>query len=160
MGRIGESGLVLQRSSALFHYSEDRSTGKDAYHGAGGPQHVSDVLERHPLCDLFVQGAQDLGVRGNHDYNGESQEGVSYYQRTILNGRRHSAATAFLDPIRNRANLRIITDALVERLTFEGKQVKGVVFQKNQRTEEVRAGKEILLSAGSINSPAFRSGQC
>ena len=96
---------------------------------------------------------QDLGVRSNPDYNGESQEGVSYYQRTILNGRRHSAATAFLDPIRNRANLRIITGALVERLTFEGKQVKGMVFQKNQRREKVRAGKEILLSAGSINSP-------
>ena len=69
------------------------------------------MLVRHPLCELFVQGAHNLGVRSNPDYNGESQEGVSYYQRTILNGRRHSAATAFLDPIRNRANLRIITGA-------------------------------------------------
>ena len=150
---LGNQGWSYKEVLPYFIKSEDRSTGKDSYHGVGGPQHVSDVLERHPLCDLFVQGAQDLGVRVNPDYNGESQEGVSYYQRTILNGRRHSAATAFLDPIRNRANLRIITGALVERLTFEGKQVKGVVFQKNQRTEEVRAGKEILLSAGSINSP-------
>ena len=150
---LGNQGWSYKEILPYFIRSEDRSTGKDTYHGIGGPQHVSDVLERHPLCELFVQGAEDLGVRVNPDYNGESQEGVSYYQRTILNGRRHSAASAFLDPIKNRSNLKIITGALVERLTFEGKHVRGVVFHKNNQSHEFESGKEILLSAGSINSP-------
>ena len=150
---LGNQGWSYRDVLPFFIRSEDRSTGKTPFHGVGGPQHVSDVLERHPLCEVFLRGAEELGLTVNPDYNGESQEGVSYYQRMILNGRRHSAAAAFLHPVRKRMNLELETDAVVERLTFEGKKTTGVVYIKNGETYRAKAGREVILSAGSINSP-------
>ena len=109
-----------------FKKSEDQSRGADAWHGTGGPLAVSDLPDRHELCDAFIASAEALGVPRNADFNGAAQEGAGYYQATTRNGRRSSAATGYLRPAARRANLRIEVDALVTRVLFEGRQAVGV----------------------------------
>ena len=147
---LGNQGWSYRDVLPYFIRSEDRSTGKTPFHGVGGPQHVSDVLERHPLCEVFLRGAEELGLTVNPDYNGESQEGVSYYQRMILNGRRHSAAAAFLHPVRKRMNLELETDAVVERLTFEGKKRPGWFTSKMVK----RVGRRQDAKSSSAQVPS------
>jgi choline dehydrogenase len=135
-----------------FRRAEDRSTGADAFHGAGGPQHVSDIHERHPICEAFIEGATALGLPRNPDYNGASQEGVAYYQRTIRGGRRHSAATGYLHPVRGRRNLTVEADAHVLGLDIDGRRVVGLRYRQHGQTVAVRA-REVILAAGAIGSP-------
>ena len=118
--QLGNRGWSYDDVLPYFRRSEDRATGADAFHGAGGPLHISDIRERHPLCEAFIAGAESIGLKRNPDHNGASQEGVFYYQRTILRGRRHSAAVAFLHPAMRRPNLRVETGAHVLRLDSEG----------------------------------------
>jgi choline dehydrogenase len=107
-----------------------------------------------PICDAWVAAAQNAGYAFNPDYNGASQEGVGYFQLTTRNGRRCSAAVAFLNPARRRPNLTIITRAAARRVTFEGKRATGVVYRDAGGTERrVRARGEVILSSGAIGSP-------
>jgi choline dehydrogenase len=80
--QLGNRGWSYEEVLPYFRKSEDRSTGADLFHGSGGPQHVSDIDERHPICEAFIAGAEEIGVPRNDDYNGAAQEGVGYYQRT------------------------------------------------------------------------------
>jgi choline dehydrogenase len=152
-GQLGNRGWSYADVLPYFRRSEDRSSGADDFHGAGGPQHVSDIAERHPICEAFIAGAESIGVPRNPDYNGARQEGVAYYQRTIRGGRRHSAATGFLRPALRRPNLRLETDAHVLRLERDGSRVTGVAWRKHGAVYRALAGAEVLLSAGAINSP-------
>jgi len=151
--QLGNRGWSYDDVLPYFRRSEDRDTGADAFRGSGGPQHVSDIHERHPICDAFVAGAVAAGLPANPDYNGASQEGVAYYQRTIRRGRRHSAADGYLHPVRRRPNLRVETDAQVLRLEVEGGRVTGVVWRQHGRTLRTRAAAEVILSAGAVGSP-------
>ena len=151
--QLGNRGWSYDDVLPYFRRSEDRDTGADAFHGAGGPQHVSDIKERHPICEAFIAGAESLGVPRNPDYNGAAQEGVAYYQRTIRRGRRHSAATGFLHTVRHRSNLRIVTGAHVLRLDVAGRRVLGVTYRRAGQVREGRAALETLLCAGAVNSP-------
>ena len=151
--QMGNRGWSYAEVLPYFRRSEDRSCGADAYRGAGGPQHVSDIHERHPVCEAFIEGAQELGLPLNPDYNGASQEGVAYYQRTIRKGRRASAAASFLRPAMRRKNLRVITHAMVLDLEMKGRRVSGVRYLRSGREHVVRAGREVILSAGAIGSP-------
>ena len=151
--QLGNRGWSYDDVLPYFRRSEDRSSGEDQFHGVGGPQHVSDISERHPICEAFIAGAERLGVPRNPDYNGAKQEGVAYYQRTIRNGRRHSAATGYLNTIRNRRNLHIVTGAHVLRLDVTGRTVSGVTYRRNGTVHYVNAMVETLLSAGAVNSP-------
>jgi choline dehydrogenase len=151
--QLGNRGWSYEDVLPYFRRSEDRSSGPDAYHGVGGPQHVSDIPERHPICEAFIEGAGSLGVHRNPDYNGVDQEGIAYYQRTIRNGRRHSAATGFLRPAMRRPNLRVETNAHALRLECDGRRVTGVTYRQHGAVRHVAAGAEVLLSAGAINSP-------
>lgn len=112
--------------------------------------HVSDVHERHPLCEAFIAGAQDLGIPLDPDYNKGSQDGVSYYQRTIHNGQRWSAAHAFLRPAMKRPNVTVVTGAVVSELTFEGTRATGIRYRHHGRPMGAQAGREVVLSAGAI----------
>jgi len=85
--QLGNRGWSYEEVLPYFRKSEHRSAGADRFHGGGGPQHVTDIHERHPICEAFITGAGEIGVPRNPDYNGETQEGVGYYQRTIKNGR-------------------------------------------------------------------------
>ena len=151
--QLGNRGWSYDEVLPYFRRSEDRSSGADAFHGAGGPQHVSDINERHPICEAFIAGAESLGVPRNPDYNGAEQEGVAYYQRTIRNGRRHSAATGYLAPIRRRPNLHVVTGAHVLRLDVVERQAVGVTYRRGGQTHRAVADGEVVLSAGTINSP-------
>ncbi len=136
-----------------FRRAEDRSTGADAWRGAGGPQHVSDIHARHPICEAFLAGAAELGLPRNPDYNGASQEGLFYYQRSIRAGRRMSAARSYLHPALRRPNLRVETHAHALRLEVEGRRVTGVLFRQHGRLRRAPALREVLLAAGAIGSP-------
>jgi choline dehydrogenase len=127
-----------------------------AYRGRDGSLTVSDLEWRHPLCEAFIEGAVSLGIPRNADYNGAIQEGVAYAQRTIRNGRRVSAATAFLHPARRRPNVTVRTRAHITRLDLDGRRCTGVTYLAGGRggaSRQVRAAREVILSAGAYNSP-------
>jgi choline dehydrogenase len=130
--------------------------GDDTFRGREGNLTVTDINWRHPLCEAFIEGAVQHGIPRNPDYNGTIQEGISYSQRTINNGRRVSAATAFLHPAMKRANLTVLTHAHATGLVLEGKRAVGVRYAKGGpggMAREVRARREVILSGGTYNSP-------
>jgi choline dehydrogenase len=126
------------------------------YRGSEGGLTVTDMDWRHPLCEAFIDGAVGMGIPRNPDYNANTQEGVSYAQRTIHNGRRVSAATAFLRPAMKRGNLTVRTHAHATELALEGKRCVGVRYSHGGRggeAMEVRARCEVILAGGTYNSP-------
>jgi len=126
------------------------------YRGQDGSLAVTDNDWIHPLCEAFIEGAVSLGIPRNLDYNGETQEGVSYTQRTIHNGRRMSAARAFLHPAMKRKNLHVVTHAHATGLVLEGRRAVGVDYRKGGRggsAVQVRARREVILAGGAFNSP-------
>lgn len=130
--------------------------GDDAVRGRDGLLPVTDTDWKHPICDAFIKGASELGIQPNPDYNGPSQEGVSYTQRTIHKGRRMSSAQAFLKPAKSRLNLEIRTNAHVESIMLEGRRATGVTYRSGGRSGApvtLMANREIILSGGVINSP-------
>jgi choline dehydrogenase len=155
--QMGNRGWGYADVLPYFRRMERRLGEADpTYRGRDGNLTVSDLEWRHPLCEAFIEGAVQLGIPRNPDYNGAQQEGISYAQRTIDNGRRVSAATAFLHPARKRANLTVRTHAHITELSFEGKRCTGAVYSISGRdgdTRRVTATREVILSAGSYNSP-------
>ena len=130
--------------------------GDDRFRGRDGPLTVTDINWRDPLCEAFIAGAVSLGIPRNPDYNGTTQEGVAYAQRTIHNGRRVSAATAFLRPAMRRPNVSVRTHAHAMEIVFEGRRAVGVRYARGGRggdVAEVRARREVILSGGAYNSP-------
>jgi choline dehydrogenase-like flavoprotein len=130
--------------------------GDDTFRGRDGALTVSDIDQHHPLCEAFIAGAVGLGIPRNPDYNGTSQLGINYAQRTIKNGRRMSAARAFLHPAMKRPTLDVRTRVHATGLIFEGKHAVGVRYRTGGRDgplAEVRARREVILSGGTFNSP-------
>jgi choline dehydrogenase len=136
-----------------FKKAENQVRGADVYHGAGGPLHVSDWRHHDPLSEAFVKAAVETGIPYNPDFNGAAQEGAGFFQTTTRRGRRASSAFSYLRPARTRSNLHIETDALAQRLLFEGRRVRAVEYRQNGRLRAARARKEILVSSGAYNSP-------
>ncbi len=149
----GVPGWSFDELLPYFIKSEDQSRGANAWHGAGGPLAVSDLPDRHELCDAFIASAEALDVPRNDDFNGATQEGTGYYQATTRNGRRSSAATAYLRPAAKRANLRVEVNALATRVLLEGGRAVGVEYLKGGRVYTVRAAREVILAGGTFNSP-------
>jgi choline dehydrogenase len=130
--------------------------GDDTFRGRSGQLQVTDFDYRHPLADAFIEGAQEIGIPRNPDYNGERQEGISYVQRTTYRGRRVSTARAFLNPAKKRPNLSVRTNAHATGLLLDGKRAVGVRYLKGGRggaPVDVRARREVIVSGGTINSP-------
>ena len=140
-----------------FKRCEQRiGAGDDTFRGRDGNLQVTDLNYKHPLCEAFMEGAGELGIPRNLDYNGSSQEGISYVQRTTYRRRRVSTARAFLNPAKKRSNLKVVTNAFVTRILLDSKTARGVEFSKGGRGGElsqVSAKKEVILSGGTINSP-------
>jgi len=139
------------RVRQLFKDLEDNQTLTDDHHGQGGPLTVSDLIQSNPLSRAFVQAGAECQYPANPDFNGVSQDGVGLYQVTQRDGQRFSAARAFLDPVRDRPNLTLITGAQVHRVLFEGRHATGV--QLRDQTLTLAEGGEVILSGGAINSP-------
>ncbi len=137
-----------------FKRSERRVGGKDTdFHGRDGELPVTDIDGPEPICDAFIDGAVGMGIPRNDDYNGATQAGVGYFQRVIENGRRVSAARAFLHPVKHRPNLDIRTDAHTRRILFEGARAVGVLYKQGAHEVEIRARREVILASGSVGSP-------
>jgi choline dehydrogenase len=135
-----------------FKRSEHQERGASEWHATGGPLNVSDVTETHVVSDAVVEACVQAGLPAR-DVNGADQEGVAYYQLTVKNGRRCSAAVAYLHPAMGRGNLTVETGALASRVLFEGKRAVGVEFTQNGRTRVAKAGREVILAGGAVNSP-------
>ncbi|MDN4999642.1 GMC family oxidoreductase [Bradyrhizobium sp. GCM10027634] len=155
--QMGNRGWGYADVLPYFKRLEKRvGEGDDAFRGRNGNLTVTTMDWRDPLCEAFMEGAVSLGIPRNPDYNGKTQEGVSYCQRTINNGLRVSGATAFLKPAMKRPNVHVHTHAHATEIIFEGKRAVGVRYSKGGRRGqpvEVRANKEVILSGGTYNSP-------
>ena len=152
--QMGNIGWGWDDVLPLFKKAEANERGADEYHGDDGPLSVSNMRIQRPICDAWVAASQAAGYPFNPDYNGEKQEGVSYFQLTTRNGRRCSAAVAYLNPVKSRKNLKIITRAQVQRIEIEGKSATGVQYiDRSGKTQIIKARREVILSAGAIGSP-------
>jgi choline dehydrogenase-like flavoprotein len=152
---MGFEGWGYEDVLPYFKRSEDNERGEDAYHGVGGPLSVSDSRSMHPLVDTMIEAAKLAGHEENPDFNGARQEGVGRFQLTQKNGMRCSASVAFLHPAMDRPNLTVITAALATRILFEGDRAVGVEIARGGVLQEVRAEREVILSAGSFQSPVL-----
>ncbi len=133
---------------------EDHAWGASAWHGAGGPVHVSDVSASvHPLCGTFLRACEEVGIPSTRDFNGEHAEGAGLWQVTIKDGVRVSTANAYLRPVRARSNLEIHLHALATRVTFAGTRACGVEYLREDQPVSASARREVLLCGGAINSP-------
>jgi choline dehydrogenase len=136
-----------------FIKSENNILGATPFHGDSGPMSVSNVGEKHELMDAIIAGAKSLGVPYNDDFNGPRQEGVGYYQLTTRKGWRCSTATGYLKPASRRKNLTVFTSAQVTRVLFSGKRASGVTYSQNGKLKTSHAAREIILTAGALQSP-------
>jgi len=150
---LGNPGWGYRDVLPYFKKSEDNARGESEYHGAGGPQHVSD----HPSPSRFNTSLADTMARVcktklNDDFNGAEQEGVGIYQFTIRGRKRASTAVAFLDPVRSRENLTVITDAHATSIVLSGDRATGVRCIVGGRDQTIE-GREIIIASGAIGSP-------
>jgi choline dehydrogenase len=150
---MGHAGWSYAEVLPYFRKLESMAGATDQWRGTHGPQRVEPLRTLHPLAEPFIAAAQAAGLPFNPDYNGEHQEGVAYPQATQKRGVRYSAARGYLWPTRNRANLRIITNAQAQNLVFEGKRCVGVRFAQDGAVHTVRARREVIVSSGAMGSP-------
>jgi choline dehydrogenase len=151
---MGNDGWSYQDVLPYFMKSEDHERGASAYHGAGGPMHISGIRQHtHPICDNFLAGCDELGIPRNDDFNGAQMEGSGTWDFSLRKGWRVSAATAFLRPAMSRANLAVETHAHVARVVMRDREARGVEYYHRGRLKIAEARREVILSAGAINSP-------
>lgn len=148
--QLGNKGWSYEDVLPVFRDLENNLELAGEYHGSEGELHVSDVRHKHPLCRAYVRAAQQVGIPYNPDFNGAVQEGVGFYQTTTHNGRRWSAAQAFLRPAEGRSNLTIMTETRVARVTFDGNRATGVELEDGRK---MVAKGEVVLCAGAIETP-------
>ena len=127
--------------------------GDDALRGRDGPLRVTNPEPREPLFAALIAAAGQVGIPHNPDYNGATQDGIAMSQATIASRRRMSTAACYLEPIRRRPNLRIETGAWAEALLLEGSRCTGIRYRQGDAVVEAHAGREVVVSGGSINSP-------
>jgi choline dehydrogenase-like flavoprotein len=149
----GNPGWAWADVLPYFKRSEHNERGADAWHGSGGPLNVMDLRSPNHYNPLFVQAAQQAGYPLNTDFNGATQEGVGAYQVTHKNGERFSAAKAYLTPHLGRPNLKVITGAQTTRVLLEGKCAVGVEARIGGQLQQLKATREVIVSAGALQSP-------
>jgi len=151
--QLGNQGWSYADVLPYFRKAENFERGGDAYRGMGGPLNVVDMYEHHEMIDAFVEAGVELGYERNPDYNGAKQDGFGYYQVTQKNGRRNSTAVAYLDPVRRRPNMQVVTEARAKRLMLGGRRAVGVVYDVGGQEREARAAGAVVVSAGAVQSP-------
>lgn len=151
--QLGLEGWGFADVLPYFKRSEGYDNAADEFHSSEGPLGVSDVQNTNVLFEAFREAGVQAGHPATKDFNGPQQEGVGPYHLTIKNNQRCSAAKGYLTPILDRPNLTVETEALTSRILFEGKKAVGVEYTQKGNTVQARAGKEVVLSGGAINSP-------
>jgi choline dehydrogenase len=151
--QMGNRGWSYDDVLPIFKRLESYPGGDAAVRGRNGPLRLTEAYDQSPLYDAWFAAAEEVGLKRNPDYNGASQEGICRTQTTIHDGWRMSASRCYLDPARGRANLEVQCDAHVESLLLDGKRCTGLRYRTGNESREVQARCEIVLCAGSINSP-------
>lgn len=149
----GNSGWGWNDVLPYFRKLERNERGESEYHGGSGPLSCSDIHERPELMEAIIRAGNELGVPTTDDFNGAAQEGVGYYQLFTRNGWRCSTAVGYLRTARHREHLTIQTNAHATRIVFEGTRARGVRYEHDGVTVEALAGREVILSAGAVQSP-------
>jgi choline dehydrogenase len=150
--QLGNKGWSWNDVLPYFLKAENQERGKSEFHGINGPLSVSDQRITLPILDAFMNAAEEVGIPKVNDFNKGDNHGCGYFQVTEKNGLRCSAAVGYLNPIKNRKNLKIETKCHVQKINFENKKAVSVSYWKNNQSFTVKANKEIILSAGSIGS--------
>lgn len=151
---LGNPGWGWADVLPWFRRLEDSARGASELRGTGGPLHVSDVSgEVHPLCATYLAAGGEAGLAFNDDLNGARQEGVGLYEITTRRGLRESASTAYLRPAMKRANLCVQTNAHATAISFDGARASGVAYLQGGELHSARARREVIVSAGAVNSP-------
>jgi choline dehydrogenase-like flavoprotein len=150
----GCEGWSYREVLSYFKRAEDNQRFVNDYHAAGGPLGVSMPISPLPICDAYFRAAQEMGIPYNDDVNGARQDGVGFYQLTQRNARRSSAASAYLDPARDRPNLTIRTGVLTTRIVIESGKAAGVeIVGRDGAPTILRAEREVLVASGAIGTP-------
>ncbi|MFT4939812.1 MAG: choline dehydrogenase [Paraglaciecola sp.] len=150
---LGATGWDWDSVLPYFKKSENQQHGADEYHGEGGPLSVSDLRHVDPLSINFVNAAEEVGLAKVTDFNGSQRQGLGLYQVTQKGGQRCSSAKGYLSEVNERPNLTVLTKALVEKILFKDGAATGVKLSLNGKPIELQASKEVIVSAGAINSP-------
>jgi choline dehydrogenase len=151
--QLGNTGWSFDDVLPYFRKAEDNERGADEFHGVGGPLSVSDLRDRHPLAEAYVEAAVQCGYPRNDDFNGAMQEGAGYYQTTMRNGVRSSTAGGYLKSAQRRANLKVVSNALATRILFNGRRATGIEYLVGNRKGSARANMEVIVASGAFNSP-------
>jgi len=153
--QLGNEGWSYNDVLPFFKKAENNERGGDEFHGTGGPLNVADQVEPSKINEGFLKACEQAGHKRIKDFNGASQEGVGYYQVTQKDKQRWSTASAYLRPAveRNRNNVKVISNALVERIILDGKRAMGLRYVVDGRDEVALCSREIILSGGAVNSP-------
>ena len=152
--QLGNQGWDYDSVLPYFKKAESNQLFHDKFHGTDGPLVVETLNSIHPLCEIYLEAAQSVGISLNPDFNGAVQEGCGTFQQTTKSGRRWSTARAYIDPIRERPNFTLITNALVTNLVIERGRVLGVEYLNNgKNVERVLANSEVVCCAGAIGTP-------
>ena len=152
--RAGLAGWGWRSIEPYFRSMEDHALGAGPHRGSGGPLRVTPSTHRYPLGDAVLEAGRSVGLPVREDINHPDQEGIAYLTFNIGRGRRQSSAVAFLPPAaRKRPNLTILSGALAQRVVLDGTRATGVIFTHGGQTQEFRAGREVIVSAGALNTP-------
>jgi len=150
----GADGWDYRHCLPYFKKAEDWAFGGDDYRGEDGPLGVNNGNQmQNPLYKAFIEAGVQAGYPATADYNGEQQEGFGAMHMTVRGGHRCSTANAYLRPAMKRPNLTVLTGALVHKILLEGKRATGVRYERKGQVTDLKAGRELLLCAGSIGSP-------
>ena len=153
---LGNEGWSYKDVLPYFKKFECQENGSNEYHGVDGELKVSNLRLKRKIADLFIKASEEIGIPNNPDCNGETQEGVGYFQQTSFKGFRRSSYRSFLNKkIRNRKNLTIITNTQVSKVLFKNKKAIGVqcIESNAHKDRNIYANSEVIISAGSISSP-------
>ncbi len=151
----GAKGWAYKDCLPYFKRSESWHEGENDYRGGSGPVSTSNGnnMKLNPLYKAFIEAGKEAGYPETKDYNAEQQEGFGPMHMTVGGGVRSSTSNAYIKPAKNRSNLKIITNVLVQKITLENKIATGVEYSINGRKETLKASKEVIICAGSIGSP-------
>lgn len=150
---LGNPGWGFDDVLPYFKRMEHNERGVDSYRGAGGPLWISDPVIRHPASADFIEAAVRQGIPRTDDLNGEVHDGVGFMQHNIRGGKRQSAYTAYVEPVAGRRNLTVRTGVLVERVLLEERRAMGIEVVEAGERHLILAAREVILSAGALNSP-------
>ncbi len=152
--KAGNPGWSWKDLLPIFKTLEGNERGSNEYHGNLGELNVADIRSANPLSNVFIEAGKECGIPTNEDFNGDSQNGVGFYQVTQKNGMRFSSAKAFLTKAKFRSNIKIYTETHATRIIFNGQKAVGIeVRNSSGEKHTIYANKEIVLSGGAINTP-------